>query len=487
VNNAQGSGRRLAFLLAALLALAAGLRLWNGAGSSLKLDDFHSLHHARAPDLGSFFSFLEKDNHPPLAFLLVRAARSAWGEDEWALRLPAVLAGLAAVALTWRIARRLDAPARAAATFLVAVSSLHVELTSDVRMYGLLALATAGLLDALLDLLEEGRGAWRAALWTCVGLHTHYHFAYALAALGGGALVLAWRARAPGLRALVVGVGLGGLAALPWYALGFPAQLRHGLAPGGSDPSLLRLGEGLTHLVFHNVSVAGPVLRLVFLAASAAVLLAALAGAVSLLRAREHRAALPVLLALGAFAVPALATLAAWLSPRAGFEWRYLASAIVPFALLAGAGGGAAGAGARLRRGVLACACAAALVLSAYEAVDPGEEDYAGAIAALVPRLQPGDAVVAADKQPLVFPHALAWDYYAPRFAVGRALPPRLDYDDTLSLVDPAAAGGYRRVFCCLRSMPDRCGILSALRQTFPSEEREVYGRSIWVHQFERP
>ncbi|NOT30651.1 MAG: hypothetical protein HOP15_09420, partial [Planctomycetes bacterium] len=94
-------------LFLALLALALLLRVANGALGSLALDDFHSLHHARAADLASFFRVLVQDNHPPLHFLLVRAARALFGEQAWALRLPALLAGLGALAFVWRIGARL--------------------------------------------------------------------------------------------------------------------------------------------------------------------------------------------------------------------------------------------------------------------------------------------------------------------------------------------------------------------------------------------
>ena len=98
-------GSRAALL--ALFALGLGLRLANSAWGSLKLDDFHSLYHARAADLGTFFRILRQDNHPPLSFLLVRAARALAGESPWALRLPALLAGLGTFALVWRLGERL--------------------------------------------------------------------------------------------------------------------------------------------------------------------------------------------------------------------------------------------------------------------------------------------------------------------------------------------------------------------------------------------
>jgi 4-amino-4-deoxy-L-arabinose transferase-like glycosyltransferase len=472
--------------------VALALRLSNGASGSLKLDDFHSLHHARAADLHAFFTELRQDNHPPLSFLLLRAARAALGEEPWALRLPALLAGLGTLLFVWRIGARASCPAgRTAAALLLAASSMHVELSSDLRMYALLALACVGLLEGLLDALEHGRGAWRIALWTSVGLHTHYHFVYALAALGGvtAALTLPRGPERAAFRPCVLGFGLAGLSSAPWYLLGFPAQLAHGLAPGGSHASLGRLFEGFKSLVFWNVSAGGAGLRLLGLGASALVLaLALLAAWAGLRRARaDGRLAWPCLLSAAAVLVPALSWSAARLSSRAGYEWRYLAGALPAFCLLAGSEACARGALARARRAALALIVLVALLLSAANARDPGEEDYRDAVAWILARAGPGDAVVAADWQPRFFPHAMAWDYYARRAARGRELPLRLEHDATFSLVAPERLAEHARVFGCLRSLPPHCALLRTLRGAYPQEEVLAFGRSVYVHAFTRP
>lgn len=471
----------------ALFLLALGLRLVNAAYGSFKLDDFHSLHHARAPDLASFFRVLQQDNHPPLSFLLVRGARALFGEAPWALRLPALLAGLATLVPVWRIGARLGcARARVVATALVAVSSLHLELSSDLRMYALLALAGAGLLEALLDALEDGRGAWRIGLWTVIGLHAHYHFLYALAVLGSATLYLgtrpAYRTR---LRACLLGFAAGGLLSAPWYLLGFPIQLAHGLAPGGSNATFLRLLEGFKNLVFLNVSVSGPTLRVFLLGASALFLLLAALGALRMARA-SGRTALPVLLAGAAFLVPLLGWSAAHLSTRAGFEWRYLAGALPAFALLAGSEACAEGAMARARRAATLLVLTSALALALFNARDPGEEDYRGAARWVLARSTAADALVAADWQPRLFPHAIGWHYYAAE-APAASLPESLEHTDSFALVAPDRLDAHERVFCFLRSLPDGCSLLDTLRERYPHEEVRAFGRSIHVHVFTRP
>jgi len=479
----------VSFLL--LFAVALALRLANAACGSLKLDDFHSLHHARAADLGSFFAVLRQDNHPPLSFLLVRAARAAFGEGAWALRLPALLAGLGTFVFVWRLGSRLAcAQGRAAAVLLLTASTLHVEISSDVRMYALLALSSAGLLEGLLARLEEGRGAWRIALWTVVGLHTHYHFLYSLLALGSTTLLLGltrprYRSALPTCLGALV---LGGLLSAPWYLTGFTEQLEHELAPGGSNASVAGLFEGFKSLVFMNVSVAGAALRWVGLGASALLLvLTLLGGASSVRRAREeNRPALAWLCLASALLVPVLAWVTARFTSRAGFDWRYLAGALPALCLVVGAEGCATGRFARWRRAGVLVLGLCALAVALPNARDPGGENYRGAIQWVLARASSEDALVVADWQPVIFPHALAWDYYAPRLAPGRPLPHRLEYTHDLSLAVPDELDGRERVFCCLRSLKNECGILRALRQRFAHEEVKAFGRSVYVHVFTR-
>jgi 4-amino-4-deoxy-L-arabinose transferase-like glycosyltransferase len=472
-----------------LFVLALAMRLVNGATGSLKLDDFHSLHHARADGLARFFEVLSQDNHPPLFFLVLRSVRALFGETPFALRLPSLVFGLALVPMTWHVARRLTPRGRFLATFLVAVSSLHVELSSDARMYSLLALASTAFLSELLDVFEEGRSGLALGLWMAVGLHTHYHFLYVLLLLGGGALALA--CFEPSLRPvrvrLMAGLALGLLLALPWYLLVFPGQLGHGLAPGGSDGSPLRLLEGYKNLVFWNVSVSAQRFRWIGLAGSAALLAAAALGAFFALRTRDPlRRARGALLVLTAIGVPALAALVTQLSPRAGFEWRYVSGALVALCWLAAEAGTEAGAWLRTRALGTAGVALAALVISLANLADPGEEDYRGAVTALLAEVRPGDKVVAADWQPELFPHALGYRYYAAQLGAGRELPALLDFDRDFSLVAPAELDSAPRVFACLRSMPDGCALLQLLRHRYPHETVRPFGRSVYLHEFGR-
>ena len=482
--------RRSFAALGVILVLALALRAADAALGSLRLDDFHSLHHARAEGFIPFLESLLEDNHPPLSFLLLRITRALGGENDLVLRIPSLLAGLGLVLLAWRLSRHLSTlRLRTAATALVAFSSLHVEYSADLRMYALLALAVAGALDAAIDLLEEGTGAKRLVFWSVVGLYTHYHALHALAVLFGGALLscamtAAYRTRARTLLRAMVGIAV---LSLPWYALAFPRQLQHGLPPGGSEVSFSRFGESMVHLVFLNLRLAGDAGRPVLLGAGVLLVLLAVTGVLRWTRADldAARPARVILLFAVGFLLPLWSALAAWLLPRAGFEWRYLTGSIAPFAVLAAAGASGTGATAAPRRAALAAAVASAFVLALLNVRDPGREDYEGAARHILERASSADAVLAADWQPRIFPHGIGWRYYRDRLAGGES-PVDLPATYGFALEPDVEPSQYERVFCILRSPPAGAGFLRRLRKVFPREEVVRFGEAVFVHEFTR-
>lgn len=483
--------RRDTGILLALLLLALALRVANAWTASLHLDDFHSLHHARAASLAEFFAVLRQDNHPPLFFLLLHGMRALFGEHEFVLRLPALLCGVATVPLVWRIGRRLPSrAARVVATLFVAGSSLNLELSADLRMYSLLTLAVAGWLDAALDVLEDEGGAGRLTLWSVVGLHTHYHFVHVLVVLVPAALTLArFHVRGRGTRTLFRALALAALLCLPWYAWGFRVQLAHGLAPGGAATSPWILVEGLVHMVYLNLRLGGEYGRLVF-ALAAAVFLGLTALAVARLLTRERGApGAPawLLLALAGFLIPAWSALVAALVPRAGFEWRYIAGAGVPLALLGARGAFQDGALASLRRAGGVLAAVAACALCVLNVRDPGREDNRSAVRAVLALAREGDGIVAPDWQPRLFPHSGAWNYYAPRLRLpGEVQPVTIPYTDDFAFPVGTDLARFQRVFFLGRSIPDGVAILRSLRAEFEEVRVEQHGYSIYLIVFER-
>jgi mannosyltransferase len=487
-----------ALLVGAIVLFAAVVRVAQARGASLWLDELHTWYHASAPSLAAMLERLRADNHPPLAVLLVRSSRAAFGESELALRLPSLLAGVLGVLVTaWLARRHLGPRARWIAPLLVAASSLHLAASAEARMYALLALFTALALDGALrvahapDPRAARGGAWELAAALALAFHTHYHAVHVAVALGAGLVAAAPR---PNLRALVAPALAAAAACAPWAVWGLAEQLRHGLPPGGAGGTLRGLASGYAQLLFHDASLAGP-LRPAFLVGALVALALAARGAAPALRRAPDAAGLrgrrtARLLAALAFGLPLWSAGVAMLMPRAGFHWVYLTPAVVPFALLIAAAAdrpGSARAAAAERAAVGAVALLA-IALALLHLPGRSREETRAAVRALLSELRPGDAVIAGDWQPPLFPHGLAWRYYAPRLggaAPGVALEPVAVGPD-LALSAPAELDGVARAFVIGRSLPDDAPLLLELRRRYAHEDVHRFGDAIFVHRFTR-
>ncbi len=179
--------------LVAILVLAAFLRLyrldvqsfWNDEGNAARIAE-------RSLDL--IVEGAAGDIHPPGYYLLLHYWRAAFGQSEFALRSLSVVAGLALVALTYLLGRRLyDETTGLVAAFLGAISPFAVYYAQEARMYALL-----GALSALSSLLvarilqptgrPRSRGAPSLGALTAyvgisaAGLYTHYAFVFVVVA-----------------------------------------------------------------------------------------------------------------------------------------------------------------------------------------------------------------------------------------------------------------------------------------------------------------
>ena len=121
------------------------------------------LFYVRKPPLYGLVSYTLPNNHV-LHTLLVSVSTWVFGNHPWAIRLPAFVAGVALIPLTYVVARRLfDERAGLVAAAFVASSSVLIELSTNARGYTMAAAAFLGLLALGLGLPESGR--WRAFVW----------------------------------------------------------------------------------------------------------------------------------------------------------------------------------------------------------------------------------------------------------------------------------------------------------------------------------
>ncbi len=327
--------RRL--LLGAIVLLAVVCRVV-GLGDRLTGDEGYSWLVASAPDPGAFFDRLAMyENTPPLFYALLSPLPL---DDEVWIRLPAVVAGVAAVPVLYAIVRPLVGTRAALLAALgLAVAPLHVAFSNYARGF---TLAGLGSLLALWAVARLAQGAsrrwwWLYALGSALAVYSEYYAPLFLLPLLGALLALRvrpWRE--------VVALGLAPMlliaAWLPelFRSLDFEGETKIAPRFPGASPATVR--DVVVSLFFGQDGATAAVgLRLLLFAG----LVAALATAVVLLRrraAREPGARILVWLA-GGTAVGALLLHA--LSPVADlgvFEQRYLTGLIPLGAALLAAG-----------------------------------------------------------------------------------------------------------------------------------------------------
>ncbi len=180
--------------LAAVLALATGLRVWEAVRTPLWFDEIFTLMVARL-DVSGLLAALANDMHPPLHYLLEHLWIRFGGEGELWLKSLSILIGVATVAALYGlVAEAFGRGAGLFAALLLAVHRTHVYYSQEARSYALLWLWYV--LAAWMAWRWTERGRPRDAalfvLTAAAALYTHYQAGLVLAGLGvWGAAALA--------------------------------------------------------------------------------------------------------------------------------------------------------------------------------------------------------------------------------------------------------------------------------------------------------
>lgn len=316
-------------LLAAIVLVALACRL-AGAGDRLSADEGYSWLVASAPDPGAFLDLLARyENTPPLFYLLLSPLPHS---DEVWLRLPALVAGVAAVPVLYAAVRPLLGTRAALLSALgLAVAPYAVSFSNFARGF---SLATLGIVVALWAAARLAKGAparwwWLYAVGVVGALYSEYAAALVLVPLA-----IALTALRPSPRTL--GLALAPfLALLPWIGQIDRSRDLAGVTkvdPSYPAPSPGSLRDTVVTLAFGEHGSAGAVgLRwLQFVG------LAIVAGVALMLVARRSRAA-AVLVGGTAAGALVLHALTALVGPDV-FAARYM-TALIPFgaALVGGA------------------------------------------------------------------------------------------------------------------------------------------------------
>lgn len=137
------------FILLFCVLVGFAMRLWSLDGKGLSYDEAATALMARATPADIItFHWRAAFEHPPFWQLFMHFWSLSFGQSEFALRLPSVLAGAIALPLVWQLTKRAGLSSRTAltATVLTTTAPILVYYSQEARMYALVvALALASL------------------------------------------------------------------------------------------------------------------------------------------------------------------------------------------------------------------------------------------------------------------------------------------------------------------------------------------------------
>ena len=148
-------------------------------------DEVSTLYTVRGNSLGETIRAVSSDAEisPPLYFVLAWLA-SKLGSAPELIRLPALVAGVAAIPLTYLVgARTVGRTAGMLAATILTLSPFMIFYSTDGRIYSIAIALLLGSTLAMLAAVESGRRRWWIAYGglTCLAMYAHYTSAFVLA------------------------------------------------------------------------------------------------------------------------------------------------------------------------------------------------------------------------------------------------------------------------------------------------------------------
>ena len=233
--------------LAMLTLVGAGLRFW-GANACLWIDEINCLRKAIRPPMSEIVTTFHGDIQHPLYCVLARVSIVGLGESPWALRLPAILFGIAVIPLVYGVAR--IALTRGESLFvagLMAVSYHPVWFSQNARGYTALLFWTLLGTYWLYQGVVQRRGACLFGFAVAAALGAYTHLSMAIVVAGQGLAVFIYLATAgrhqwrTAWRPVVLSLGASGLLTVLIYSPMLPAMIQFFGTPskmqGTSTPS----------------------------------------------------------------------------------------------------------------------------------------------------------------------------------------------------------------------------------------------------------
>ncbi len=382
-----------------IVLLGLALRL-PALGAGPWFDEIQTLvEYVRLP-MGQILTRFDSQNQHLLYSAAARVVTSLAGESIWALRLPAVLFGVASLWATWRLGRLVAGWREGLlATALLAVSYHHVWFSQNARGYtGLLlwsVLATLAFLRLLSEGYADGR---RLALGygMAMALAVYTHATAVLVAVAHAVLLALlvlrrWpESRGGPARAALFGLVLAGSISLLLYAPVLPQFLATLTEPSAFHAETAWQSPTWLALEVTRGLAAGLPGGWITLGLGVAVLLAGM---------RSYWRQSPVILL--AMLLPGLVTLAAIVALRHNLWPRFFFFSATFAVLIVVRGGFRLARMVSREHGTRLATAGTLLVIVASASTVPRawapKQDFAGAIAWLERQRAPGDAVVTVD------------------------------------------------------------------------------------------
>ncbi len=237
---------------------------------SLAGDEISTFYIVVGHSLGRVMNLVysRQETTPPLYFILAWVTKGFLGNPAQSIRLVSLLAGTAAIPLTfllglWTVGRR----AALVAATLVAFSPYMIFYSTEARTY-MLVLFTALLSSiSLLRALDTNRPLWWVgyAASTCAAVYSHYSVVFFLVAQ----LVWAFWTQPTARRALVISNVAAGVGFLPWLG-----GLRADLAAPNLITRLVPVNVHDIDGILENFWIGHPIIKLNVLPGDLAVALA---------------------------------------------------------------------------------------------------------------------------------------------------------------------------------------------------------------------
>ncbi|WP_254447969.1 glycosyltransferase family 39 protein [Ruegeria arenilitoris] len=216
----------------ALIIVATSLRLFHLGSESLWNDELASWAFSKVDSLGQVIELTKRDVHPPVYQVFLYFWIKLAGDTEIALRLPAAIAGVWAVAFLLLLGRRLYTPQVAGlSALLLAVSWTPIYYSQEGRAYSLLMLGAIATSYYWVKVFFETRYCGQKvrpydvvclAVWSVAMVYLHYFGVLLVGIQVLGAFFIGWRHRELQLSAFALS-----LVVLISFAPWVPVMLSH--------------------------------------------------------------------------------------------------------------------------------------------------------------------------------------------------------------------------------------------------------------------